>query len=333
MTERGVGAMPKALITCMHLQRHFASFADEFRESGVEPILPPIPGQQFDAADMERLLPGMDCVIAGDDAITRAALEAAKAKGLKAVIKWGIGTDGIDKVAAAELGIPVFNTPGVFGEEVADLALSYLLLLARGLHRMDASVREGGWLKVEGRSLTGMVAGVVGLGSIGRAIARRCHAFGMDVVGSDEQSIDAATLAACGARQVSFDELLARADVVIVACNLTAQNRHLLNADAFLRMKRGAYVVNVARGPLIDEEALVAALRSGHLAGAGLDVFEVEPLPADSPLKAMDNCVLGTHNGSNTRDAVERVNRMTVDILLDVLGVRGIAGWQPNRIA
>jgi len=325
--------MPKALITCMHLQRHFAKFRAEFDAAGVEPVLPPIPGQQFGAEDMERLLPGMDSIIAGDDAITREAIAAAKAKGLRAVIKWGIGTDGIDKVAAAELGIPVYNTPGVFGDEVADLGMAYLLSLLRGLHRMDASVRQGGWLKVEGRSLSGLVAGVVGLGSIGRAIARRCAAFGMEVIGSDEQAIDALTLEGAHVKQVPFTALLSRADVVLIACNLTATNRHLFNEDAFAQMKRGSYLVNVARGPLVKESALIAALQSGHLAGAGLDVFEVEPLPEDSPLKAMENVVLGTHNGSNTVDAVNRVNRMTVDILFDVLGVRKIEGWTPNRVA
>ncbi|BCH25925.1 phosphoglycerate dehydrogenase [Mesorhizobium sp. L-8-3] len=325
--------MPKVLITCMHLQRHFDKFREEYEAAGVEAVLPPIPGQQFGAEDMERLLPGMDCVIAGDDAINRTALAQARDKGLKAVIKWGIGTDGIDKVAARDLGLPVFNTPGVFGEEVADLALSYLLLLARGLHRMDASVRAGGWLKVEGRSLSGKTAGVVGLGSIGRAIARRCAAFGLDVIGSDEQQIDAAALADASATQVSFDALLEKSDFVVIACNLTPENHHLFDERAFARMKPGSFLINVARGQLVKEAALAEALKSGHLAGAGLDVFEVEPLPADSPLREFENCVFGTHNGSNTADAVHRVNRMTTDILFDTLGLRAISGWRPNRVA
>lgn len=324
--------MPKALITCMHLQRHFEKFRSEFTEVGVEPFLPTINGQQFDADEIERLLPGMDCIIAGDDTIGRIALEVAQANGLKAVIKWGIGTDGIDKAAARDLGLPVYNTPGVFGDEVADLAMSYLLLLARGLHRMDASVRDGGWLKIEGRSLTGKVAGVVGLGSIGRAIAERCAAFGLEVIGADEQSLDGATLKAVRVAQTSFDDLLERSDFVIIACNLTAANHHLFNKKAFARMKKGAMLINVARGPLVKEADLIASLQEGHLAGAGLDVFEIEPLPDDSPLKTMPNCVLGTHNGSNTSDAVDRVNRMTVDILFDVLGCRPIAGWTPNRV-
>ena len=325
--------MSKALITCMHLQRHFEKFRPEFEALGVEAILPPIPGQQFGAEEMERLLPGMDGVIAGDDTINRTALTEARKNGLKAVIKWGIGTDGIDKAAARDLALPVYNTPSVFGAEVGDLAMSYLLLLARGLHRMDASVRAGGWLKVEGRSLVGKVAGVVGLGSIGRAIAERCAAFGLEVIGSDELPIEQAALHSARVAQVSFEEVLERSDFIIVACNLTPDNHHLFDAKAFDRMKKGAIFINVARGPLVKETDLIDSLRSGHLAGAGLDVFEIEPLPDGSPLKMMENCVLGTHNGSNTVDAVERVNRMTVDILFDTLGVRPITGWKPNRVA
>lgn len=319
-------------VTCLHLQRHFAKFRPLFEKHGVEPVLPVVNGQQLEADEIRRILPGMTTIIAGDDIIDRAALSEAKDKGLKAVIKWGIGTDSIDKAAARDLGIPVFNTPGVFGDEVADLALTYLLLLTRGLHRMDRSVRENGWLKVEGRSLHAMTAGVVGLGSIGRAIARRCAACGMNVVGSDAVPVDADLLAKSSVRQVPIDELLAEADVVLLASALTPDNRHMMNSAAFARMKAGSYLVNVGRGPLVDEAALAAALSDGKLAGAGLDVFEVEPLPAESPLRAFENCVFGTHNGSNTRDAVDRVNRMTVEIALDVLG-RERASFTPNRVA
>lgn len=324
--------MTSIAITCLHLQRHFEKFRPLFNAHDVEVLLPKVCGQQLDAAEIRRILPGFAAIIAGDDVIDREALTAAKQRGMKAVIKWGIGTDGIDKIAARELGIPVFNTSGVFGDEVADLALTYLLLLTRGQHCIDRSVREGGWLKIEGRSLHGMTAGVVGLGSIGRAIARRCAAFGMKVIGSDSAQIDTASLAQSSVAQVSFEDVLSDADVVLLACALTVENRHMMNQAAFALMKPGSYFVNVARGPLVDEVALVEALRQGSLAGAGLDVFEIEPLPADSPLRTFDNCVLGTHNGSNTREAVDRVNRMTVEIALDVLGFEK-APFVPNRVA
>lgn len=323
----------RALITCHHLQRHFDAFRDELAAAGIEPVLPDIPGQQLDAADMARHITGCDAVIAGDDVIDADVLCAGAETGLKAVIKWGIGTDAIDKQTAKEQGIPVYNTPGVFGEEVADLALSYLLLLMRRLHLMHQSVLEGGWLQVEGRSVHGKTAGIVGLGSIGQAIARRCRAFGMRVLGTDVRPLDAETLAALDMRQLPFEDMLAQSDVVILACNLTPENRHMMNADTFARMRAGSWIINVGRGPLIDEKALIAALDSGHLAGAGLDVFEEEPLPMDSPLRQFDNCVFGTHSGSNTQEAVARINRMTVDILLHVLGVRPDIGFTPNRVA
>lgn len=324
--------MTSLAITCLHLQRHIETYRPLFAKHGVDIVLPEVRAQRLDAEEMLRILPGFATIIAGDDAIDRAALVAAKEQGLKAVIKWGIGTDGIDKAAARELGIPVFNTPGVFGEEVADLAMSYLLLLTRGLHHMDNSIRSGGWLKVEGRSLHTMTAGVIGLGSIGRAIARRCAAFGMTVIGSDPASIAPDDLAAASVRQVSFPEVLAKADVVLLASALTPESHHVMDGKAFSSMKPGSYVINVGRGPLIDEAALTEALTSGKLAGAGLDVFEIEPLPADSPLRAFETCVFGSHNGSNTREAVDKVNRMTVEIALDVLDVAKVS-FSPNRVA
>lgn len=324
--------MTSLAVTCLHLQRHIDAFRPQFEMYGVNVVLPEVRAQQLDANEVRKILPGFTTIIAGDDVIDRDALVVAKEKGLKAVIKWGIGTDSIDKAAAKELDIPVFNTPGVFGEEVADLAMSYLLLLVRGLHRMDSSIRGGGWLKVEGRSLHTMTAGVVGLGSIGRAIGRRCAAFGMTVIGSDPAQIPPDLLAAASVHQVALAEVLSQSDVVLLASALTPECHHLLNAKAFASMKPGSYVVNVGRGPLIDEGALAAALASGKLAGAGLDVFETEPLPQDSPLRAFDTCVFGSHNGSNTREAVDRVNRMTVEIALDVLGLKS-ASFKPNRVA
>jgi D-3-phosphoglycerate dehydrogenase len=325
--------MTKALITCHHLQRHFPKFEPQYQAAGVATLVPRVAGQQLDTAGMLDLVRGIDGIIAGDDEIDRAVLEAGHASRLKVVVKWGIGTDSIDKETARRLGIPVYNTPGVFSDEVADVALGMLLMLTRQLHRMHQSVLDGGWLKVEGRTLAGMTAGIVGLGSIGLGIARRATAFGMNVIGSDVAVLPPGRLAEVGARQVSFDQLLAQSDVVLLACNLTGENRHLIDAVALSRMRPATYLVNVSRGPLVDERALVAALHSGHLAGAALDVFEAEPLPAESPLRHIPQCVLGTHNGSNTQEAVARVNQMATDILLHALSARPLTAFVPNRVA
>lgn len=325
--------MAKVLITCMHLARNFETLHPQYTALGVEAIVPSLDGQQFSAAQMSQLIVGMDAVIAGDDTIDAAVLDAGQASHLKAVIKWGIGTDGIDKVHAKSTGIPVYNTPGVFGDEVADLAIAHLLMLTRKSHLLDRSVREGGWLKVEGHSLAGLTAGIVGLGSIGQAIARRAHAFGMRVVGYDVAPPEISNLSQQAITLASFEDVLAAADVVFLACALTPDNVNLMGPKAFALMKPGALLINVSRGLLVDEAALFEALTSGSLAGAGLDVFEQEPLPLDSPLRAVaDRCTFSTHNGSNTHEAVARINQMTTDILFDVLGLKR-AGFIPNRVA
>jgi len=325
--------LPKILITCVHLTRHFDSFRQQYEDAGIEVVIPPLEGQQFSASEMAHHIIGVDAVIAGDDDIDATVLDAGKASCLKAVIKWGIGTDGIDKAHAAHLGIPVYNTPGVFGEEVADLALSHLLMLARKTHLMDRSIRDGGWLKAEGRSLSGLTAGVIGLGSIGRAIARRATAFGMHAVGYDVMEIDNGELAAIGATQIALNTVFEQSDVLFLACALTSENHHLIDQKTISKMKPQAFIINVSRGPLIDEAALADALTEGRVAGAGLDVFEQEPLPANSPLrKHQDRCTFSTHNGSNTAEAVKRINQMTTDIAFDVLGLKQ-AAFVANKVA
>lgn len=323
--------MSSALITCGHLQRHFAHFKPQYDEHGVEAIVPALAGQQFSAAEMQELLRDVEVVIAGDDFIDAGALEAGKAGRLKAIVKWGIGVDNIDLAAAQRLGVPVFNTPGAFGEEVADLAFALLLGVVRRTHLMNAAIRGGQWTRLEGRTLAGQTAGIVGLGSIGLAIARRAAAFGMQVLGADVRTL--ADGEAPFLRQVETSDLLSQSDVILLACNLTPENRHLLNAAAFAAMKHGVVIVNVSRGPLIDETALIDALRSGKVAGAGLDVFEVEPLPSNSPLLAFEQCVFTAHAGSSTAEAIGRINQMTTDILLHVLGKIPTLSFTPNRVA
>lgn len=318
--------MKTLLITCGHLIRHYQKFSGELERHGIVVTMPEIAGQQLDATEMLRVIGNQRLVIAGDDFIDRPVLAAGKASGLEAIVKWGIGTDGIDKVAAADLGIPVYNTPGAFSEEVADCAAAYVVCLARGLHLINRTVWSGGWLKFEGTSLAGRTAGVIGLGGIGRATCRRLAAFGMDVIGYDVAALDPTMLE--GTRQVSLDELLAQSDFIVVTCSLTPESYHLLSDAAFSRVKQGVRLVNVSRGPVVDEAALIRALEAGRVASAALDVFEAEPLPADSPLRRFEQLMFGAHNGSNTTEAVDRVNRLTVDLALDLFGLTG----QPPRL-
>lgn len=307
----------KVLITCPHLQKTIDHYRSFFAERNIEIVVPDIV-QQMSEAELLEIIDQFDGVIAGDDPFTARVLEQGKR--LKIVAKWGIGVDAIDREAAKGLGITVKNTPDVFSDEVADVALGYIILLARHLHKLDQSVRSGGWLQLPGMTLRGKTLGVIGVGSIGRGIVKRGVAVGMSILGYDIMPIPDGVQAEFGVQSVSFDELLQQSDFVVLSCNLTSENHHLLSHSQFELMKPGVRLVNVARGPLIDETALVAALESGKVAGAALDVFEVEPLPMNSPLRQFDQCIFGTHNSSHTKEAVFRVNEMAIQNLLQGLG-------------
>jgi len=308
----------RILVSCRHLQRCFDDFAGEFAKLGYDCHLPEV-DQQLKESWLLEHAGEYDGVIAGDDPFSRPVLEAGRRGRLRALVKWGIGVDAIDLGALEELDIDFAHTPGAFGDEVADVAVGYVVTLARGLIDIDRSVRNGGWAKPVGISLRGKTLGIVGLGSIGRSIADRARAFGMNLIGSDVSPIDAWTEYG---PQVDLNELLAEADFVVLACALTDANRGMIDERALDRMKSSAFLVNVARGPLVDEFALCEHLERETLRGAALDVFEVEPLPDESPLRDLDNCIFGSHNGSNTQEAVDRVNRLSVDLLLKFLGDR-----------
>jgi D-3-phosphoglycerate dehydrogenase len=288
---------------------------ERFAAEGLDVVVPQIQ-QQMSEADLCQIIADFDGVIAGDDPFTAKVLEIGRKGRLRVLAKWGIGVDAIDLEAAKQLGIYTSNTPNVFGDEVADIALGYVILLARQLHRMDAAIRRGEWLKIQGTSLRGKVAGVIGVGSIGQAIVRRLHTLGMEVLGHDVHPIDPGFCQETNLKPVALDPLLQQADCIVLACNLTPQNHHLLNDRTFAQMKDGAWIVNVARGALIDEAALISALKDGKVGAAALDVFETEPLPLDNPLLQFEQVILGSHNSSNTREAVLRVNQLAIDHLV-----------------
>jgi phosphoglycerate dehydrogenase-like enzyme len=306
----------RVLITCPQLQRTIEQHRARLEGNGIEILLPRVV-QQLSEEELMDLMPGSDGMIAGDDPLTSQVL--ARADRLRVISKWGVGIDNIDLGAAARMGIRVTNTPGMFGDEVADVVIGYLILLARQLHRVDALAKSGEWPKIEGVSLAGRTLGIVGLGAIGRAVAKRAVAMGMNIVGTDIDEANAAAGAALGVRPASLTELLPQVDVLSLNCPLTEDNRHMMNAGTLGTMRGGAWIINTARGPLIDEAALVDALASGAVGAAALDVFEVEPLPAESPLRRFDNVILGSHNSSNTAEAVRRTSLRAIQNLVDGL--------------
>ena len=251
------------------------------------------------------------------DPVDAALLEAAS--GLRAISNYAVGVDNVDLEAATARGLPVGNTPGVLTESTADLALALMLGIGRRLAEGDAYVRRGEWRTWEpglllGRDLHGATVGIVGFGRIGRAVGRRLEGFGCEV------------LHASRGGGVELDELLERSDVVTLHCPLTPDTRGLIDDAALGRMKPTAVLVNTARGPIVDTDALVRALRAGEIAGAALDVTDPEPLPGDHPLLEAPNLLVLPHLGSATHATRERMADMAVDNLL-----AGLAGERmPN---
>lgn len=305
---------PLVLVTCRQMQVELPHHRGRIEALGYEVVAPELGGrQQFTANDLLEYRSRLVGIIAGDDELSREFF--AGAAKLQTVIRWGIGMDSVDHDAAREHGVTVRNTPGVFGYEVADSAFGYMLNLVRGYITVDAAVRRGEWPKLEGITLHGARLGIVGFGAIGREIAKRGQGFGMEVVafdpfvGSSPGDVS----------MVDLETLLATSRFIVLACPLTPETFHLIDAERLALADPNAFLVNVARGPVVLESALIDALKKGQLAGAALDVFEVEPLPLDSELRTLPNVVLGAHNASNTREGVVRASNAAVEFLIEEL--------------
>jgi D-3-phosphoglycerate dehydrogenase / 2-oxoglutarate reductase len=260
----------------------------------------------LEEGEMTDLVRGCAGLIVGVDPVTTRVLEAGP---LRVVVKYGSGMDNIDIEAAEALGVHVSSTPGANSRSVAELAIALLLSLARNVTLHDRNVREGSWRRVTGVELAGKRLGVVGYGAIGHEVARIARGLEMDVVAHDPLVEDA------DVPLVSLDELYATSDAVSLHLPLTAETRGMVGAQELAAMKPTSFLLNTARGGLVDEDALADALRSGRLAGAALDGFAEEPLPK-SPLRKLDNVVLSPHAGAATHDAVLRTAAQAVDQLL-----------------
>lgn len=263
----------------------------------------------IDRAELLRRLPGAAALVSmPTERIDAEVLDAAP---LRVVAQHAVGFDNVDLGAARARGVPVTNTPGVLTDATADLTMALMLTLVRRLPEADRLVREGrfhGWMAtmLRGLELRGARLGIVGFGRIGQAVAKRAEAFGMEVVHATSRG------------GMPLDELFATSDVVSLHCPLTPATRHLVDRDRLAGMKRTAYLVNTARGPVVDEAALAEALRDGVIAGAALDVFEREPL-VEPGLLGLDNVVLAPHIGSATVAARRAMSVMVARNVLAAL--------------
>ncbi|MDD5370409.1 MAG: phosphoglycerate dehydrogenase [Anaerolineaceae bacterium] len=311
--------MPTVLLSAPYLIPFLNRFRSVLEGYGLELIVPEV-HERLSEAELLGYAGQFDGVICGDDRFTAQVLEACSPR-LKVISKWGTGIDSIDCKAAACLGVTVRNTPNAFTTPVSDSVLAYVLAFARRQPWMDREMKQGRWEKLPGRSLSECTLGVVGVGNVGKAVLHRAQAFGMRLLGNDIVPIAPLFLRECSVHMVAFEQLLAEADYISLNCDLNPTSFHLINAESLAQTKAGAVLINTARGPVVDEQALVAALASGHLGGAALDVFEVEPLPHDSPLLSMDNVLLAPHNSNSSPAAWEKVHWNTIRNLLDGLGI------------
>jgi D-3-phosphoglycerate dehydrogenase len=276
--------------------------------------------ERLSEADLMQYAGNFDGAICGDDKFTAKVLQKCLPR-LKVISKWGTGIDSIDKQAAERINIQVRNTPNAFTLPVADSVMGYLLAFARRLPWMDRAVKQGNWEKLPGISLSEITLGVIGVGNIGKTVLRRAHAFGMKLLGNDIIAIDPDFILENGVEMLPLEDLLRLADFVSLNCDLNPTSFHIINAQTLSMMKPTSVLINTARGPLVDEPAVVTALLEKSIAGAALDVFEIEPLPADSPLRKMDHVMLAPHNSNSSPQAWERVHWNTIRNLIDGLGM------------
>lgn len=309
----------KILVTCPPMLRMIDNFRNLFAEYGAS-ITTPNVVQTLSVEELVQLVPQHDGWIIGDDPATREVFTAGKAGRLRAAVKWGIGVDNVDFAACEDLKIPIVNTPNMFGREVADIAVGYVIALARETFEIDRGVRAGQWPKPRGISLSGKTVALVGFGDIGKNTAKRLLAADMRIIAYDPIAKPTPELAAV--QMAVWPQRIEEADFIVINCALTPSSRHMLNADVLASTKPGVRVVNVGRGPVIDQKGLEAALQNGQVYSAALDVFENEPLPAESTLRTHPRCVFGSHNASNTSDAVARTSEIAIGKLMGFLGVK-----------
>lgn len=273
-------------------------------------------GHSLGSDDLVAMIGDVDGMIAGLDDINRAVIEAAHR--LKVIARYGVGVDQVDLEAAQAHNIVVTNTPGANSVSVAELAIGLMLSLARSISQMVITTRRGEWQRVRGMTLEGKVIGLLGLGAIGKQVARRLAVFDCQVIAHDP-FVEPDQAQHWGAELRSREEVIRQADFLSLHVPVLPETRDMVDAGFLAQMKPGAYLINTARGELIDEDALVDALQRGHLSGAALDALQQEPPAPDHPLLAMPQVLITPHNGAQADGARNAMGRMALNDCLAVL--------------
>lgn len=306
--------MPTVLISAPYMLPFMHRFTPILESFGLNVIIPTV-NERLEAEDILRYAGKFEGTICGDDRYTAAVIEACSPQ-LKVLSKWGTGIDSLDQEAAERFGVKIYRTPNAFTVPVSESVMGSMLCFARNLPWMDKAMKAGEWKKIPGHTLSESVLGVIGVGNIGQAVIRRARPFGMKILGNDIVPIEPDFIIEQGVEMTSLEDLLSRADYISLNTSLTPSSYHLINAETLRLVKKNAVLINTARGPVVHEEALIAALQEGRLRGAALDVFEEEPLPKDSPLMGMDNVMLSPHNTNSSPFFWERIHWNSIRNLL-----------------
>ena len=311
--------MPTILFTAPYMIPFLDRFRPVFERYNLELVTPPVE-ERLKKAQILELAGNFDGTICGDDHYSADVLQACVPR-LKVISKWGTGIDSIDIKSAEELGVRVYRTPNAFTSPVADTVMGYILAFARRQPWMDQNMKTGLWEKLPGRSLSECTLGVIGVGNIGKAVLKRADAFKMELLGNDIVQIEPNFIEEVGVEMTSLNDLLSRADFISLNCDLNPTSYRLINQNTLVQINSTGILINTARGQVVDESALIAALQAGTIGGAALDVFEEEPLPQDSPLLEMENVMLAPHNSNSSLAAWEHVHWNSIRNLLEGLEI------------
>jgi phosphoglycerate dehydrogenase-like enzyme len=306
----------KVLITARTFEVVGKPAIEFLKSKGCEVTIPPKWGP-LSGSELLEQLSGHDAVLCSPDAYNADVFASIEGSNLKIISRWGVGYDSINVPDATAAGIPVAYTPGLLDEAVADYAFALLLTMARRTHSVHQTMREGGWAVEWGVDLGQKTLGIIGCGRIGRAVAKRASGFDMRVLGYDVMPHPDAK--AMGVDFVDLDTLLKESDFVSIHAALTEENKGMIGTEQLKSMKQEALLVNTARGAHVDEAALVQALKEGWIAGAALDAYIKEPLPADHPFRTTPNLLMSPHQASSSKETGERVSLAAAEAIVDLM--------------
>ncbi len=302
------------LLSAPYMLMYTDRFLPILDQLGCDVIIPEV-NERLSEEEILAYAGKFDGTICGDDRFSGKVIRQCAPR-LKVISKWGTGIDSIDKSIADTLGISVFRTTNAFTTPVSDSVLAYILAFSRKQPWLDRNVKKGDWKKIPGKSLVESTLGVIGVGNIGKAVLKKARVFNMRLLGNDIVPISQEFTKKYEVDMVRLEDLLCQADFISINCDLNSTSRHLINGKMLSLMKPSAVIINTARGPIIDETALIDVLEEKKIAGAALDVFEIEPLPGDSPFLSMDQVMLAPHNSNSSPLARETVHWNTIRNLL-----------------